>query len=481
MKKLYLITIFITLILFPLKSNSEKEILKYDDFIKSVKEELLELKINENELEFSKNKVKEANSMYNVDLNYYINGIGKKPYNDLSNSVLDYSSGFNTGLNLSATIPSGTKILIGGYYEHIYSNGYIKDSKDNRDYFNSSLYDPVITVQISQPLIYNWFGFIDRYARNDATQKLNIAKLKKEVDDSQLICVYSIKYYHWTSLKMILEKLKMVIDNATELEKQTLRKFQSNILGEDDYQKSVYNTLKYKLMYNNYQKEYDTIKNELKLSLNKEKEIEPDIISLDAKFSELQDVKLQKGDFYFTTAGKVAVLTKKNLEYLKKINTNKTLPKLNLNGDMDIKFHNYLNNSENIDNNTSYGDIDFIVGIDFVYPLGNHKARADYKNSLLLLEQFNLEEKIMLLNYEKSINDILNIFQLVKDNISLKNDALISLNKRLRTETIKFNNAEIDLNNLLDTRNFILTEEIELLTLKLNYIIINFEYLKLNK
>jgi len=469
MKKYFLFFIFFTTI-YGLYSENNIETIKLDNLINILKKESNELILSKIYVEISENKVYQTKSMFDVMINNYIAGTGKKNYSELSSTKIDYTGGFETGFNFTSTLPSGTQILLGSEYEQLYSWGNIKPPSGTIEDFNSVTYDPTIKIKISQPFIYNYFGFLDRYAKKDATNSLNIEKLKYNVAEKNLVCQYTLKYYQWISYKLILEKLKLVIENSSELEKQTLRKMKSKLLDEDDYQKSVYSVIKYRTLYNNYLSEYDNITNEIKTALKIENNIEPDINELDFKYNEFLNLEIAKGDFSETITGQIVSLTKKNLDYQKDIFYNKTLPKLNLTGTMDVKFRNYYNDSSLVSDANSYGDIDFIVGLDFSYPLGNFKAKGDYENVKLLSEKLSAEEKIMSENYDKIINKTLILNSYLRENLELKKLALDSLYLRLKTENIKFNNANIEIRNLIETENLILSDEIELLNLKLVFI-----------
>ena len=476
MKKYFMITFFFIFFVLSIFSE-ESQIVGYEEFIKMISDDLPKLKTEEINIKLAKEKMKEALSIYDVNLNYSIGGVGKKNYNDLSSTKINYMTGFDTYLNLSTTLPSGTSLLFGGNYGQFYSWG-STGASGSPELYNSASYDPVISFKISQPLIYNWFGFIDRYAYRDAKAKHQIAILKKEVNYKEILFQYEKKYFYWIITKIISEKINEVIENAKELEKQSLERKNSNLIDDDTYQKSVYNRIKYEILKNNIDNQFYQITTEIKLLL--EKSLAPEQSVLVEWYENKQFQEQKRDDFLKTSTGQIMKLTKEILLYQKKIAENKSLPKLNLTGDVNVKFHNYQNDASTISNVTSYGDVDFVVGLEFYYPIGDHKNISLYNQTLLLMEQFEVEEKLMLDSYEQSMILLLLNKEKIRKTIELKETALISLQKRLKSEKIKYNNAEIDISYLLETKNLIVSEEIEILNLKLDCILLYLEYKKLN-
>ena len=120
MKKYFMITFFFIFFVLSIFSE-ESQIVGYEEFIKMISDDLPKLKTEEINIKLAKEKMKEALSIYDVNLNYSIGGVGKKNYNDLSSTKINYMTGFDTYLNLSTTLPSGTSLLFGGNYGQFYS------------------------------------------------------------------------------------------------------------------------------------------------------------------------------------------------------------------------------------------------------------------------------------------------------------------------------------------------------------------------
>ncbi|MCK4797929.1 MAG: TolC family protein [Spirochaetes bacterium] len=467
----------------------DKTIIQFEDYIILIKEKLPELKKNTNDLSIAKNNVFKANELYDVDLYTSFNGIGNKIYPDGSSIEMDYSSGFNTKVELSTTFPSGTRLSVGGEYTQMYSNGESSQTiwpggfqNNIESEFNTISYDPVIKLGISQPLIFNWFGFLDRFAKKDAKMKLVIEKLKKIENDKQILNYYEKLYFIWVEYNEMLRFLEKTIENSKQLEEQTKEKLKTGIAENDELQRVKYLVFKYKEQYNQVEAEYYKIMNELSMFFETKSTL-PDITTFDTYFQNSIDQTVDFIEFEKTRNSKILNLSKENLEYMRKASFNKTLPQLNLFGNLDIKFHRFDQTIESDaeDPETSYGDIDFVAGLEFRYPLGNYKARGELKETELMIKDLLLQYDITNKNYTQNLKTIISYINVYKKIVAVKKQSIDSLKSRYKTEKKKYNQARVDLRDLLDTDNTITSEEIELIKLKTNIINLYFDYVKFTR
>ena len=428
--------------------------------------------------------------MHDVTLRGSFAGIGQKTYPDGSSTEIWYSSGFKGEGSVSTKLPSGTEITLGTEYTQMYSTGYVTDffTDDDTEFFVTTR-DPVIKLGIKQPLLWNWFGFLDRYAKKNAKMQLLIEELVKEQSDSEVLNYYRKLYFLWYQWGQILEYLETTIDNAKRLEAQTGQKLRSGIAENDEYQRARYSVFKYEEQYKRNELEYKSLVNELSIFFDAGS-MKPEITSLDDYpfYKQAIESNIEFVDFENTLASKTINLNKDNLEYLRKNKFNQVFPQLNLFGNMDIKFHEYYNHSydpekQNL-SNEKYdfyaGNIDFTAGIEFIYPLGNFRARGELKESELMLKNIVLEYDKTKNKYIKDLNNTITNIIILKDILNKKNQNLESLNSRIRTERIKYAQArQIELSNLIETENLITSEQIELMKTKANIIILYLDYLKL--
>ncbi len=480
------------------EENTNKTTIKFEDYLNIIKEKLPEIKIYENALLKSENELFKSNSLYNVEIGGSFSGIGKKIYPDGSPIEVWYSSGFNGDGYVSTIIPSGTRLTFGAGYTQMYSTGYVTitdllinqghvmGTKEIETEFFSTTRDPVIRLGISQPLIYNWFGFLDRYSKKEAKMKFIVEQLKKIENENEIINYYKKVYFLWFQWRKILDYLGKTIENAKRLEVQTAEKLRSGIAENDEFQRVRYSVIKYEEQYKYIEMEYKNLINELKIFFDAES-MEPEIKELDTYPIYLESEKnpIILVEFEKTRVSKIINLDKDNVELLKKVKFNQMFPQLNIFGNLDIKFHEYYYDPEgHNDSEIVYdfykGNIDFTTGIEFKYTLGNFKTRAEFKEAELIFNDIILQYEITKNNYLKKINIIITNIGLLKDIIDKKNKNIESLNSRLRTERVKYAQArQIELRDLIETENLITSEEIELMKTKANIITLYLDYLKL--
>lgn len=472
-----------------------KEILKYEDYIKTIKEKLAELKMNESKELIAKNTLFKSYSLHDVDWKGSFSTTYNKYYwDDEDDKTTDNNIGFTTGTSLSTTIPSGTNITLGVDYAETNSQGdysefsMAKMTTIEGTYSNLSR-TATFKAGIVQPLINNWFGFLDRYAKKDARMNLEIAKLKRIENDKATLNYYKKLYYMWIQYLDILKLLEKTIANARTLEKQTEQKFKSGVAEADDLERVKYSLYKYQDQYLSQRSRYREIVNELSLYFDVENLI-PERKDLNNFYQTSFNNEIKYIPFEDTRNSEVLNLTRDNLEYRKKASFNRTLPQFNIYGNLEVPFHmpqntktpddDYEDEDETISTPT-YREIKLIAGLEFRYSLGNHQAIGAYKEMELLLKEFEYQYEITLRDYNKGMKNLISNIETLKRIIDLKEKSIAALNKQHTTERRKYTQARLELRYLLDTENSITNEEIEILQAKINLINYYLEYLKLTE
>ncbi len=484
-----------------------KEIISLEKYINSINEKLPQVKLTSNDVESSKKNLAKSYSAYDVNFIGSFNGIGKKTYPDGNQTEIDYSTGFKGDGIFYFTLPSGTKLLLGSVYSQTYTYGtttsqdlqnasgmgmtmsgpiiYIdpRNISEREDDFVSTVWEPIIKVGISQPLIYNWFGFLDRFAQKDAKNKVEIEKLKKFENDKEILNYYKKLYFLWVQWIEILKYLEKTIEAAKKLETQTLEKVNSNVAETDELERVRYSLNKYIEQFKSIKGEYQLILNELSLFVDVEKVL-PSINEFEDYYIKIKNSQIEFVDYEMTTNSKIIKINKENLELTKKAKTNQLLPQLNLNGNLDIKFHQYRKDPRNdsdkeIEYDMSNGDIDFIIGLEFKYPLGNIKTRNELKEIELSYNEIILQDELTRNNYSKILKNTITGISSLEEVIEVKSDSIKSLNKRYTAEKNKHRQARLELSTLIETENLIINEEIDLMRKRAGLILFYLDYMKL--
>lgn len=508
MKYLYILILGVLFLYSQEKSYSQnKEVISLEKYLNTINENLPQIKLTSYEVEGSKKNLAKSYSVYDVNFNGSFNGIGKKTYPDGNQTEIDYSAGFKGEGAFNFTLPSGTRLLLGSSYSQTYTYGtttiqdlqnargmgmtisgpiiYIdpRNISEREDDFVSTVWEPIIKLGISQPLIYNWFGFLDRFAQKDAKNKVEIEKLKKIENDKEILNYYKKLYFLWIQWIEILKYLDKTIEADKKLEAQTLEKVNSNVAEIDELERVRYSLNKYIEQFKTIRGEYQLILNELSLFIDVEK-ILPSKNEFEDYYIKIKNSQILFVDYEMTTNSKIIEISIENLELNKKAKANHLLPQLNLNGNLDIKFHQYRKDPRNdsdkeVEYDISNGDIDFIIGLEFKYPIGNIKARNELKEIQISLNELILQDKITKNNYSKLLkNTITNIFSF-KEVIEVKIDSIKFLNKRYTVEKNKHKQARLELSTLIETENLITNEEIDLMKKRAGLILFYLDYLKI--
>ena len=460
-----------------------QEKISVDNFIKIISKKLPEFEQQNIILEKAENNLTKARSIYDVNLSGSFEGYGNQIYMDGQDINSNYSPGFKSDLNLSSTLPSGTKISSGVSYNQIFKSGKQTQSiitfqglQENEFDYENTTYDPKISISVTQPLLYNWFGFLDRYSIKDAKNKIKIEKIKTEINKKNILAYYEKLYFKWIEKELLIDSIKLSLENARKIEAQTLLKLKKGLAENDDYQRSKYSVVKLidQLEALNY--EYEIIKKELGLFIDL-KLYKVDSDEYEKRFNNIIDETIKPVKFEKTGNAKILNLNKESLEAYKKAKQNNMMPKLDLFGNLDIKFHIYDSIIENdYEREKSLGDIDFTAGIQLSMPLGNIKARAEKKEVYLMI-------KDILLEYEKTENDFNNQFcqileyeKYLKNNLALKNESLKIIQSKYETEKEKYKQGRMELKDILDSEDVIINEKTNKTKIKTALIINYIEY-----
>ncbi len=161
-----------------------------------------------------------------------------------------------------------------------------------------------------------------------------------------------------------------------------------------------------------------------------------------------------------------------NLKYSKRINKNKSLPNLNIIGSIYQK-SNEDGASKSLKN---MNDTEYYVGFSFSYPIGNHKAKGDVRNTTLAVKELKKEYSITKNTFNVKQNSYLLAISSHKKQYKLLKQHLKSLKSQLRTERVKYKQARLNLQYILNTENNIASVEIDMLNLKNNFIQVYLDY-----
>ncbi|MBN2402888.1 MAG: TolC family protein [Spirochaetes bacterium] len=441
-----------SLMYFPsLAETGNKPVLKYPDFIKHIENMLPEIKANETDLMLYENKVKRSKASGDITAaaggDYSIQEQTKTTYGTGNASTGSFYAGLNKKL-----IPTGTTVST----EYNYSKSRYSSLSTGLDY---STYEPSVSLKITQPLLYNFLGRVDKYAEKNAKMQLDIERIKYSENNKSIINAYRKLYFEWILYKEILINIKESISNSKTLEEKIKRQVKAGLSDDDDYQKVVASTLAYECRYEEYLTTLKKIENEVQLYLAQLPD--PDKESFNLLFMESNTDAFENVDFSKTNSAKTIELAMENLNYTREVNENKLLPELNVYSQVTRKGYSEDSSSASRMDNTDYS-----VGFEFTYKIGNNSAESDLKEAEINLLAMKYEYESTLNDYKKSFSGYKSSAEGTKTLLKKTGAVLKALEAQLKTETKKYNQARLNLSYVIETENSIALKKIELLELK---------------
>ena len=456
MKKRFMATlqlsVFTASLCFPLYADEKSSpVLKYDDYMKAVEKSLPEIRSNEIDVMLAENDLKSAKSAGDTSLTAGGDYSSTQQYNMMSGTGVANAGRFYAGIS-KKLIPTGTSIST----ELDYTRTKYSEYSTVSDY---STYEPSISLKVSQPLLYNFLGKVDKYAEKNAKMQYEIEKVKYTENNKSVLNAYRKLYFEWILYREILKNLEESITNSKKLQEQVARQVKARVADQDDYQEVVAATLEYEGQYREYLTSMKKIENQVRLYLSME--VSPDTEAFSGMLEKSMGNGFGDVEFSKTSSARLIDLAMENLNYTKDVKENELLPELNIYGEVSRK-----SISDSSQSSMELNKTDYSVGFEFTYSLENNSAESALKEAEIGLLQLKYEYQSTLKEYRKSLAE----YRLsAEGNRSLiKNAASVlgALNTKLRTERKKYNQARLKLSYIIETENSIASKKIELLQLQ---------------
>jgi len=438
----------------------------FDDYIAAIEKNLPELKSNGIDVLSAENAVKSAKSGGDTALTAGGNAFSNREYSGINNK--GDSKGYDYYAGLSKTITSTGTVVSGTY-------NYSKDSYSNFSSASSNYtaYAPSVTVKVTQPLLYNFFGKVDRFAESNAKMKLEIAQNQLQENNKSVLNAYKKLYFQWIIYRENIKNLDEAIANSNVLKEQIRRKVNSGLADNDDYQGAVSSVLTYENQRREYITELKNIENQIRIYLDIDNAA-PDENFFQDVYAKSSVPGLTEVDFKKTTSAKIMDLAMKNYLYSKGIYENKLLPELNIFGEVTRK---------DLSESQTYGtkDTDYSVGFEFKYYLGNNSAESSLTDVEIQIKALEYEYKSTENSYRKQLLQCIELSDGIIEQLATKEKSLKALESKLATEKRKYNQARLSLSYVISTENSITSEKNNILSLKYQLIGNYIDYMDLVK
>lgn len=448
--------------------------------MKKIKKNLPEIKQNINKLKSVNNEYFSALSAHDVNLNSSIKGFYSIPNEEDKNNKTIYTRNLESDLTISTTLPSGTNLSLGGKYTQSNTQGENKNEQlDSIQKINTSTYDPIIKLGINQPLLYNFFGFLDRSAKKNAKMKIRIEAIRMKLQEEEILHFYRKLYFSWIQYKKIIEYINTTIQNIDLQIKLTREKITAGIEEKDVLLELLNTKSSYQENFETTKQQLEEVENKLELFINLNN-IKPDKSVYQAYLNKSITRQYSFISFEKTLTARKINLSRKKAEYSKKLAINELLPELNLFANLDIKFH---KNKQTIEKETttnqSYGRPDITAGLEFKYSIGNYKKRSNFREVKLQISDLVYEYEKLKNQHTIELNNIISNITSYKAIVKLKENQITTLKKIHEIKQDKFKKGLIDFSILVNNLNQIAQEEIQLINLKTSLIHLNINYNKI--
>lgn len=470
------IKISICLIMFINTLYSQTNTLTYAAYMETIRDQIPELKINAVTETNAEMNLLSAKSSGDVNLSAQLGAVGK--YGSLSSSMSTSASptveaaGIQAGIGVGSLIPySGTKWSVNLTHTSFLGGTLYPDGVHGVDFNN---YQPSLTIEVTQPLLRNFFGTLDRYPIKDAEYALAIAKLQRKLDDASVIVSYQKIYYQWIMYEKLLAYYRNMYITAKRFENQMRDRYNNGLIDNDAYQNARTQTMVYSDYYAQNKVYLDSLLTTVSFFMPVTN-IKPDHTTWDAYLDLGSNMQMETVPFADSINGQIAYQSKIRAEYTLDAMKNGTLPNLDLVG--SVSLNGLSPNSDGYFKSFgSMTNVDFFAGVQFSYPIGNRANKAQYKmaeNSLYgIIAQYDQLEK----DFNTQLQTYISRFNAYKNLIASKQMQIRAINSRIATQLQKLDQGRLEIDDLLTSRLELTATQTELLNLQYEFITTIFDY-----
>ena len=469
--------IVVSFIIFINMLYGQTNTLTYAAYMESIRDQIPELKINAVTETNAEMNLLSAKSSGDVNLSAQLGAVGK--YGSLSSSSTTTTTsptveaaGIQAGIGVGSLIPySGTKWSVNLTHNSFLGGTLYPDGVHGVDFNN---YQPSLTIEVTQPLLRNFFGTLDKYPIKDAEYALAIAKLQRKLDDASVIVSYQKIYYQWIMYEKLLAYYRNMYITARRFENQMRDRYNNGLIDNDSYQNARTQTMVYSDYYAQNQVYLDSLLTTVSFFMPVTN-LKPDHTTWDAYLDLGSNMQMESVPFADSVNGQIAYQSKIRAEYTLDAMKNGTLPNLDLVG--SVSLNGLSPNSDGyFQSFGSMTNVEFFAGVQFSYPIGNRANKAQYKmaeNSLYgIIAQYDQLEK----DFNTQLQTYISRFNAYKNLIASKQMQIRAINSRIVTQLQKLDQGRLEVDDLLTSRLELTATQTELLNLQYEFITTIFDY-----
>ena len=470
------LSIFLSMHLYGQTNSNNTNTVSYSSYMEAIRDLIPEMKINAVSETNAEMNLLNAKGSGDVNLTAQLGAIGTYGANSTVSSMGGQSAeatGIRAGIGVSSLIPySGTRWSV-NLTHNSYLDGRIYYGNGGSDKFQN--YYPSLTIEVTQPLLRNFFGALDRYPIKNAEYSLTIAKLQRRLDDTSVLASYQKIYYQWIMYEKLLSYYRSMYITARNFENQMRARYQSGLIDNDSYQNARSQTMVYSDYYAQNRVYLDSLLTSIAFFIPDITNYSPDHATWDAYLNLGSNMEMENVAFGDSVNGQIAYQSRLQAEYVLEAMKSGNLPNLSVVGSVNLNGIT-PNTSGYFKSFGSMTNVDFFAGVQFSYPIGDRANKAQYKlaeNSLYgIIAQYERLEK----DYNTQLQTYISRFSAYKNLMESKRAQIRAINSRIATQMQKLEQGRVEVDDLLTSRLELVNSQTQLLNLQYEFITTIFDY-----
>ena len=470
------LSIFLSMHLYGQANSNNTNTVSYSSYMEAIRDLIPEMKINAVAETNAEMNLLNAKSSGDVNLTAQLGAVGTYGANSTVSAMGGQSAeatGIRAGIGVSSLIPySGTRWSV-NLTHNSYLDGRIYYGNGGSDKFQN--YYPSLTIEVTQPLLRNFFGALDRYPIKNAEYSLTIAKLQRRLDDTSVLASYQKIYYQWIMYEKLLSYYRSMYITARNFENQMRARYQNGLIDNDSYQNARSQTMVYSDYYAQNRVYLDSLLTSIAFFIPDITNYSPDHAVWDAYLNLGSNMEMENVAFGDSVNGQIAYQSRLQAEYVLEAMKSGNLPNLSVVGSVNLNGIT-PNTSGYFKSFGSMTNVDFFAGVQFSYPIGDRANKAQYKlaeNSLYgIIAQYEQLEK----NYNTQLQTYISRFSAYKNLMESKRAQIRAINSRIATQMQKLEQGRVEVDDLLTSRLELVNSQTQLLNLQYEFITTIFDY-----
>jgi len=427
------------------------DVLTLSEYLEIITEKIPQIRQNLIKEEMAELNIIKADSYRDLSLSAGASWNGVNGY-----SGYDYSNGLSLFAKLKKTLPATGAVLSTGI-EYDFLSMETNGNSVHR-------FAPALTVDVTQPLMKNYLGKLDKIPLLKSKLASQIQKLQTDDALTALRTDFTKLYYRWASLENALQLLEKRIENALLMEEEVQRRYRNNLADADEVYQSHSTVLTYREGYVQTERSVQQLKKELAPYIDLS-HVRPDVALFESLWQKAAEHEFVITPFEETRHYLMLATTLEQAGLDITLSRELTKPDLNLSAGLTFRTQ-----EEAFSDSYKVDDLDYRVSLTLSFPLGNRAAKAGLSLSQLDYEYAGLEIDKAALSHQKALGQLSAQFGGNCRLLELRRENLETLRSQYEAQRRKYNQARLELNSLIQTDNQITGELIQINDLKYNLI-----------